>query len=547
MKKRKIEIMDTTLRDGEQTSGVSFSVAEKLTISQLLLEELKVDRIEIASARVSNGELESVKAVSKWAAENNYLDKVEVLTFVDNGISIDWMLQAGVKVQNLLTKGSLNHLTHQLKKTPEQHFLEIKHNIAYAKKQGIKTNVYLEDWSNGMRNSEAYVYQYLDFLTLQPIERILLPDTLGVLTPRETFSFLTAIKAKYPHTHFDFHAHNDYDLGTANALEAIKAGINGLHLTVNGMGERAGNVSMASVVAVINDFLPEVEIGLRESSIYQVSKLVETFSGVRIPANKPIVGENVFTQTAGIHADGDNKNNLYFNDLLPERFGRKRTYALGKTSGKANIEKNLQELGLKLNDADLKKVTQRVIELGDLKETVTQDDLPFIISDVLNSKTYQDKVKVESYVISHSKGLRPSATIAIKINGKVFESNAQGDGQFDAFMLALSYLYKSQGNLLPALIDYVVHIAPGSSSDALCETVITWQTDKKTFKTRGLDSDQTVCAIKATEKMLNIMEGQMQEYKSFEYQDASIKNQDDLQNVETHIKNQEFIFEQKIS
>jgi len=520
MKTRKVEIMDTTLRDGEQTSGVSFSVSEKKTISQLLLEELKVDRIEIASARVSEGELEAVKCVSKWAAKNGYLNKVEVLTFVDNGISIEWMLQAGVKVQNLLTKGSLNHLTHQLKKTPEQHFAEIANVIELATKEGIKTNVYLEDWSNGMRNSQAYVFQYLDFLATQAIERILLPDTLGVLTPDETYIFLKDIKDKYPNTHFDFHAHNDYDLGTANALEAVKAGIDGLHLTVNGMGERAGNAPMASVIAVINDFLPEVKIGLRESSIYKVSKLVETFSGVRIPANKPIVGENVFTQTAGIHADGDSKNNLYFNDLLPERFGRKRTYALGKTSGKANIEKNLQELGLKLNDADLKKVTQRVIELGDLKEMVTQDDLPYIISDVLDSKAYQDKVKVESYVLSHSKGLRPSATIAVNFNGQIFEEHAQGDGQFDAFMLALSYIYKAQGRILPALIDYAVHIAPGSSSDALCETTITWQTPQKTFTTRGLDSDQTVCAIKATEKMLNIIEGQ--------YQDTSGKKQDSV-------------------
>lgn len=522
MEKRKIEIMDTTLRDGEQTCGVSFSVSEKLTISQLLLEELKVDRIEIASARVSEGELNAVKAVTKWAKENGYLDAIEVLTFVDHGVSINWMLETGVKVQNLLTKGSLNHLTHQLKKTPALHFEEIAKVIELAVENNIKTNVYLEDWSNGMRNSPEYVYQYLDFLASQPIERILLPDTLGVLTPSETFEYLSAIKAKYPNIHFDFHAHNDYDLGTANVLEAVKAGINGLHLTVNGMGERAGNASLASSVAVIHDFLPDIDISVKESSIFKVSKLVETFSGVRIPSNKPIVGDNVFTQTAGIHADGDNKKNLYFNDLLPERFGRKRSYALGKTSGKANIEKNLQELGLKLNDEDLKKVTQRVIELGDLKETVTQDDLPFIISDVLDSKAYQDKVKVESYVLSHSKGLRPSATIAIKINGKLFESNAQGDGQFDAFMLALSYLYKSQGKLLPALVDYVVHIAPGSSSDALCETVITWQTDKKTFKTRGLDSDQTVCAIKATEKMLNIMEGHMQEYKpqnNFQYQE----------------------------
>jgi D-citramalate synthase len=271
------------------------------------------------------------------------------------------------------------------------------------------------------------------------------------------------------------------------------------------MGERAGNAPMASAVAVINDFLPEVKISLKESSIFKVSKLVETFSGIRIPANKPIVGDNVFTQTAGIHADGDNKNNLYFNDLLPERFGRKRTYALGKTSGKANIEKNLQELGLKLNDEDLKKVTQRVIELGDKKETVTKEDLPYIISDVLDSKLYEEKVTVQSYVLTHAKGLRPSATIAVSIEGEHFEENAQGDGQFDAFMNALNKVYAKKKRQLPKLVDYAVRIAPGSDSDALCEAIITWETDKKSFKTRGLDSDQTVCAIKATQKMLNII------------------------------------------
>lgn len=505
MERKKIEIMDTTLRDGEQTSGVSFSISEKLTITQLLLEELLVDRVEIASARVSDGEFQAVKSVLEWAQEHGHADKIEVLSFVDNGVSIDWMVNSGVKVQNLLTKGSMNHLTHQLKKTPEQHFAEIAHVIQLAQSHGIATNVYLEDWSNGMRNSPEYVYQMLDFLTRQPIKRILLPDTLGILTPAETSKFLSAIKAKYPTTHFDFHAHNDYDLGTANVLEAVKTGIDGLHLTVNGMGERAGNAAMASVIAVIKDFAPEVEMRIKESSIYKVSKLVENFSGVRIPSNKPIVGENVFTQTAGIHADGDNKNNLYFNDLLPERFGRKREYALGKTSGKANIEKNLQELGLKLNDADLKKVTQRVIELGDRKETVTKEDLPYIISDVLDSSLYEEKVTIESYVLMHSMGLRPSATIAVKIDGEKFEENAQGDGQFDAFMNALAKVYAKKKRRLPKLIDYAVRIAPGSSSDALCETIITWETDAKKFITRGLDSDQTVCAIKATQKMLNII------------------------------------------
>ncbi|MCF7568697.1 2-isopropylmalate synthase [Sabulilitoribacter arenilitoris] len=504
MATRRIEIMDTTLRDGEQTSSVSFSASEKLTIAKLLLEELKVDRIEIASARVSEGELQAVKDITHWAIKHGYLDKVEVLTFVDNGVSIDWMIEAGAKVQNLLTKGSLNHLTHQLKKTSKQHFSEIEKSLKLASEKDIETNVYLEDWSNGMRNSKTYVFEFLEFLSTQPLKRIMLPDTLGVLTPKESYEFVKEIKDKYPNLHFDFHAHNDYDLGVANAIEALKSGADGLHLTINGMGERAGNAPMASTIAVINDFMPDIEIGVNEKVLYTVSKLVENFSGVMIPANKPVIGANVFTQTAGIHADGDNKKNLYFSDLLPERFGRTRKYALGKSSGKANIQKNLQELGLQLNDEDLKKVTQRIIELGDKKQVVTKEDLPYIISDVLD-RTYEEKVIVNSYVLTHSKGLKPSTTVSISIENETFEEHAQGDGQFDAFMNAIRNVFKRKKTVLPDLIDYAVRIPPGSRSDALCETIITWKNTEKEFKTRGLDSDQTVSAIKATEKMLNII------------------------------------------
>lgn len=503
--KKHIEIMDTTLRDGEQTNGVSFSPSEKLTIAQLLLGEVKVDRVEIASARVSEGELEAVKKITGWAATNGLLDRIEVLTFVDGDVSIKWMEEAGAKVMNLLTKGSLNHLQHQLKKTPAQHFQEVGEVLALAAKRGITANVYLEDWSNGMRNSPDYVYSYLDFLATQPVKRILLPDTLGVLIPSETYDYLSAIVQRYPGIHFDFHGHNDYDLGVANALEAIKAGVDGLHLTVNGMGERAGNAPLASVIAVLNDYVPTVETAVVEKSLYSVSKLVETFSGFRVGPNKPIVGENVFTQTAGIHADGDKKNNLYFNDLLPERFGRKRKYALGKTSGKANIENNLAQLGIQLADEDLKRVTQRIIELGDRKETVTQADLPYIISDVLDSASVIEKVKVENYVLTHSKGLKPSATVQIVFNDEVFEENAQGDGQYDAFMNAIKKVYLKKKLPLAVLTDYAVRIPPGGKTDALCETIISWEHNGKEFKTRGLDSDQTVSAIKATKKMLNLI------------------------------------------
>ena len=505
MKKRKIEIMDTTLRDGEQTSGLSFSASEKLTISKLLIEELKIDRIEVASARVSKGEFQAVKNITNWANLNGHLNKIEILTFLDNGISLEWLLKTGAKVQNLLTKGSLNHLKHQIKKTPKEHFKDVCNSVHDARKLNIATNVYLEDWSNGMRNSPDYVFDYLDLLSTLPIKRVLLPDTLGVLSPEETYNYLSVIINKHPNIHFDFHAHNDYDLSVSNVLQSLKAGCHGLHLTINGMGERAGNAPMASVAAVVRDFLPDIKINLEEKKLYKVSNLISAFTGFKIPANKPIVGENVFTQTAGIHADGDSKNNLYFNDLLPERFGRVREYALGKTSGKANIKKNLDKLGITLSNEDLKKVTNRVIELGDKKEKVTAEDLPYIISDVLNTSMQVERVLINSYQLKHTMGKDPSVYLELKIDNKTYSKTGVGDGQFNAFMNAVNEIYNENNTQIPNLVNYLVTIPRGSNSDALCETIITWSDNNNEFSTRGLDSDQTVSAIKATEKMLNII------------------------------------------
>jgi D-citramalate synthase len=501
---RRIEIMDTTLRDGEQTSGVSFLPSEKLQIAKLLLEELKLDRIEVASARVSDGELAGVQKITKWASEKGYLDRVEVLGFIDTPESVDWLVTAGAKVLNLLTKGSLNHLTHQLKKTQAQHFQEIASCITYAESKGIAVNVYLEDWSNGMRNSPTYTMGLIHFLTTLSVKRIMLPDTLGLLSPEETKSYFKDITTKYPSSHFDFHAHNDYDLSVANVMEAILNGASGIHTTVNGLGERAGNAPLESVIAVIKDFT-DFEINAQEQKVYRVSKLVEQFSGQHIPANKPVVGENVFTQTAGIHADGDNKKNLYFNDLMPERFGRKRKYALGKTSGKANILKNLEELGISLEKEELIKVTQRIIELGDKKERVTTEDLPYIISDVLQNNSISKTINIEGYHMTHSKGLKPSVQLRLNIQGKSYDASATGDGQYDSFMKAVKKIYKSRKKELPKLIDYHVSIPPGGKTDAFVETVITWDFGK-IFKTKGLDPDQTVAAMMATEKMLNILE-----------------------------------------
>ncbi|PID91998.1 MAG: 2-isopropylmalate synthase [Bacteroidetes bacterium] len=402
-------------------------------------------------------------------------------------------------------KGSLKHCETQLRKSPEEHIADVKEVLAYGRDMGIRMNVYFEDWSNGMRNSPDYMYQLLDALGNESIERFMLPDTLGILNQNETFSFCQDIRQRYPELAFDFHAHNDYDLAAANCFAAIDAGITGIHTTVNGLGERAGNVPLSSVIGLVNDHF-RYEMGVDESKLYGVSKMIESFSGIRIPSNKPLVGESVFTQTSGIHADGDQKDDLYFNELLPERFGRKRTYALGKMSGKASIMKNLEELGIELGKEEMKLVTEKVIELGDKKEIITKDDLPYIISDVLRSKRIEERIRINNFQLSVAKGLRSVATLSMEIDHEIHEETASGDGQYDAFMRALWRIYDRLGKKLPRLKDYAVSIPPGGKTDALVQCLITWEHEGQIIKTRALDSDQTVASIQCTMRMLNIIE-----------------------------------------
>ena len=481
-----VEIMDSTLRDGEQTNGVSFLPHEKLVMARKLLSDVNVDRIEIASARVSEGEREAVTKICAYAQKNGLLDRVEVLGFVDGGKSIDWIVECGGKVVNLLAKGSLKHCTHQLHKTPEEHISDIKREMEYAASKGISVNLYLEDWSNGMKDSPEYVYQLMDALTSHPspltsIKRFMLPDTLGVMNPLQVVEYFRKMIKRYSEVHFDFHAHNDYDLAVSNSLAAVLSG------------------------AKKDQFHAKTHIN--ENQLNDISRMVESFSGITVAPNQPIVGEHVFTQVAGVHADGDTKDKLYYNELIPERFGRKREYALGKNSGKANIAKNLEELGLELTPEQTRRVTERITELGDKKEIVTQDDLPYIVSDVLKHDGSEDKVKLISYVVSTAYGLRPGANVKVEINGQQYEGSAVGDGQFDAFVKALRYIYKKYlDRTFPFLANYQVTIPPGGRTDALVQTVISWHYKDGLLRTRGLDADQTEAAIKATFKMLNIIE-----------------------------------------
>lgn len=500
-----IEIMDCTLRDGEQTSGVSFLPHEKLQIARMLLRDVNVDRIEVASARVSEGEKDAVKMICRYARQIDMLEKVEVLGFVDGHLSVDWIADCGGRVINLLAKGSLKHCTHQLHKTPEEHIEEIRRSLDYAAAKGMSVNIYLEDWSNGMKDSPEYVYRVVDALRDTNIKRFMLPDTLGIMNPLQAIEFFRKMIKRYPDLHFDFHAHNDYDLAVSNSLGAVLCGAKGLHVTVNGLGERCGNAPLSSVQVILKDQF-HAKTSINEDKLNDLSRLVEGYSGIAIAPNQPVVGENVFTQVAGVHADGDNKKNLYCNDLVPERFGRKREYALGKTSGRANISRNLQELGLELTPEQTQKVTRRITELGDRKEIVTQEDLPFIVSDVLKHTSPEERVRLVSYMVSLAYGLKPIASVRVEIDGREYSADATGDGQYDAFVKALRKIYKEKlDRTFPTLANYAVTIPPGGRTDALVQTVITWRNGDKLLRTRGLDADQTEAAIKATIKMLNMI------------------------------------------
>jgi D-citramalate synthase len=496
MTDKRIEIMDTTLRDGEQTPLVSFNVAEKVRIAELLLDKLNVPRIEIASAGVSAGDADAVRQICSWAEKKEKLNLVEVLGFVDNGRSLDWAYGAGCRVINLLAKGSLNHLRQQLGKTPEEHISDIKKEAEKARSLGMEMNVYLEDWSNGMLHSENHVLFMINNLKGLGVKRIMLADTLGILNSFQVEEFVSKLKNGFPSVHFDFHGHNDYGLATANALAAVKAGVNGVHVSMNNLGERAGNASLDEVVVSMKDFLG-INTGINEKELFSLKKIIEEYSLIKTSAQKPITGENVFTQTAGVHADGDRKANLYVSRLNPARFNRKTDYALGKQMGKASLEINLQRLGINLSPEQKLELQKRIKELSDAKESVTLNDIDFLVSGILDSPE-KINYKIQEYEILLSRE-NALSKLHVLCGKKEYFIDGKGDGGYDASMNALRKLFLK----IPELVDYESRIPLGGKTDALVETIITWQNGNEKFKTRGVKPDQVASALEATEKMLN--------------------------------------------
>jgi (R)-citramalate synthase len=384
---KSMEVMDTTLRDGEQTPGVNYTPDEKLIIAQALLGS-GVDAIEIASARISDGEAQAVQRIVEWASSHGLLDRIEILGFVDGTRSVDWIVKNGGRVLNLLAKGSEHHCRVQLKKSPREHFQDVARTVHYADQCGLSVNVYAEDWSQGMRDCQEYVMSLASCLCELPVKRMMLADTLGILTPEEAEAYLRLMTRCFT-VPFDFHGHNDYGLAVSNSLVALRAGAGRVHVTMNGLGERAGNTNLATLVVVARD-LYDITCNVDERALGTLSDLVARISGVELAANAPVVGRLSAIQGCGVHADGDMKGHLYQNKLHPERFGRSRSYDLGKTAGLASIAQNCQELGIEISMKQQLALLTKVKELGDQKVAVTQADIIPLLNALLSAKTDAD-------------------------------------------------------------------------------------------------------------------------------------------------------------
>jgi D-citramalate synthase len=492
-----MEVMDTTLRDGEQTPGVNYTPDEKLIIAEALLRS-GVDAVEVASARISDGEAQGVQRITEWARARGWLDRIEILGFLDGNRSVDWIVENGGRVLNLLAKGSEHHCRVQLKKSPEEHFADIGRTVRYAVERGLGVNVYPEDWSQGMRNSEEYVMALVSCLCALPVKRIMLADTLGVLGPEEAEKYVRLMTTRFDMT-FDFHGHNDYGLAVANSLAALYAGARRIHVTMNGIGERAGNTNLATLVVAARD-LYGINSNVDEKALGMLSDLVAGISGVEPAANAPVVGRLSAIQGCGVHADGDKKGNLYQNKLDPARFGLTRGYDLGKTAGMASIEQNCRELGIEITPEQQRALLAKVKELGDQKVTVTQADIILLLNDILSAKG--DVLELVDYEFAVRKGSPPAVRLQLRRNEEQFVAHAEGDGQYDAFVNALRSVWPD----MPELVDYRIGISRKGTSEALTEATITWRSDGRLFSTRAVDSDQLVAAMNATMRMLNYVE-----------------------------------------
>ncbi len=457
----RIRIFDTTLRDGEQTPGISLSPVQKLSIAKKL-DELGVDAIEAGFPVISEGELKAVKMITSEGLSCEICGLART-----SKKDIDAAVDAGLNYIHTFIATSDIHLEYKLKMTREQALEKAIDAVEYGKSRGLQVEFSAED---ATRTDRTFLKNVFGEVAKAGADRIDIPDTVGYSTP-EYIAEITRDAIEATRLPISIHCHNDFGLAVANSLSGIRAGAQCAHVTINGIGERAGNAALEEFVMALKclPYDQKYETGIKSELLYETSRFVSKTVGIQVQPNKAIVGDNAFGHESGIHTHGILNNPLTYEPISPELVGRKRWLQVGKHAGIHGMNAMLAEYGIKPTDIQSQHILDKVKNLGDQGKQVTDVELLSIASNILGEKGIKRIVQLTGFSVSTGIGTMPYAFVKLNIDGKDFIGTDYGVGPVDA---ALNAIQKITGQISELKIkDYGLASISGGSN-ALCEVTI---------------------------------------------------------------------------
>jgi len=486
-------IFDTTLRDGEQTPGVSLTPDKKLEIARQL-DKLGVNIIEAGFAAASQGEMEAIKLISK---ENL---KAEICSFA-RGVKkdIDAVVESGADSVFLVIPSSDLHIQHKLKKSRDEILDLTAKSVKYAKDSGLTVELGPED---STRADIEFLKKMISKGISEGADRVTPCDTVGILTPERTYKFYSELREAFPDITLGAHCHDDFGMAVANSISALQAGADEVHVTVNGLGERAGNAALEEVVVSLK-LLYNVETSIKTESIYDTSLLVSRLTGISVQPNKAIVGENAFVHESGIHTHAILSEPLTYEPIPPSIVGRTRRLAVGKHAGSRGIKAALEEMGLHPSEEHLDEIFRRVKTLGDKGKLVTDADL-YAVAGAVMGLPITRAIKLEELTVVTGNRVTPTASVRLNLNGNILTEAATGIGPVDAAMRAIR---KAVSAVEPIrLEEYHVNAITGGT-DALVEVVVRLRKGDRVATAMGAHGDIVMASVEAMLSGMNVLMG----------------------------------------
>jgi D-citramalate synthase len=488
---KKVKFLDTTLRDGEQTPGVSLVPETKLRIAQRL-DELGVDFIEAGFAAVSEGELEAVKLIAKQGLRAQVYSAAR-----GTKGDIDAVLKSGASGISMIVPTSDLHIECKLHKTRDDILNTTKELVSYAKKHGLTIEYLAED---ATRSDFDYLTKVLQAAQEAGADRIVPCDTVGILTPDRSFEFYSKIvnQLKVP---VGVHCHNDFGMAVANTIAALGAGAQEAHATINGLGERAGNASLEEIVVTLKA-LYKLDLNIKTELLYGTSQLVSRLTGIYVQPNKAIVGENAFTHESGIHTQGLLQNPLTYEPITPELVGRTRRLSPGKHSGSHAIRDSLQYMGIKPTDEQFKEIFQRIKDLGDKGKSVMDADVLAIAENVMGLASKEKPIQLEEMTYVGGDKVTSTASVRLKVNDKTVWGTAVGVGPVDA---AINAVRNAIAEVEPITLEQYMVKAITGGTDAMVEVVVRMRKGNRVVTAMGVREDIVKASMEAVISGMNVL------------------------------------------